>query len=251
MLDVLDSLRTHGYATFPLSEPSALEAMQASFLDVCSKYSSAPIASLSEVHRAIEPARLNELRLDAIRQLNGDVDFRNSLLTQVSPQLEACFGPDIAAQKTIGLVISMPGDATSQIPLHSDTWTGHSPFELNLWVPFTRTVRTQSMFLLPLSRLRDRPIEGMKSGATIQDLMSRHESDFKYIEMEPGQALLFWHHLPHGNTVNREESTRWSLNMRFKNLFTPYGEKGLGDYFVPWKKGPFTETVLRYGGIWS
>lgn len=251
MSEVLTSLQNHGYAVFPLNDMSAYEAMRASFLDLCGKFAASPVASIDEIHRAMAPTRLNDLRLEAIQRLNAQSEFRDSLLAQASPHLESCFGPDIAAQKTIGLVISMPGDATSQIPLHSDTWTGHSPFELNLWAPFTRVAKTQSMFLLPLSRLRDRPLEGMKTGATIQDLMARHESDFQYIELEPGQALLFWHHLPHGNTVNREDSTRWSLNMRFKNLFTPYGEKGLGDYFVPWKKSPFTETILRYGGLWS
>ena len=41
--------------------------------------------------------------------------------------------------------------------------------------------------------------------------------------------------LLHGNVVNREEKTRWSLNCRFTGLFTPYTscEKSLGGFYLP------------------
>ena len=31
--------------------------------------------------------------------------------------------------------------------------------------------------------------------------------------------------------MNTEENTRWSINLRYKNLFSPYGMKGFMDFF--------------------
>jgi sporadic carbohydrate cluster 2OG-Fe(II) oxygenase len=46
-------------------------------------------------------------------------------------------------------------------------------------------------------------------------------------------VLLFTHTLMHGNRVNAESTARWSMNLRFKGLFTPYSDKALGDFFEP------------------
>ena len=45
--------------------------------------------------------------------------------------------------------------------------------------------------------------------------------------------MLFNQSLPHGNRVNMENETRWTLNCRFKGLFTPYKDKKIGEFFEP------------------
>ncbi len=37
----------------------------------------------------------------------------------------------------------------------------------------------------------------------------------------------------HGNRINREGGTRWTMNCRFKGLFAPYAGKRLGEFFEP------------------
>ena len=37
----------------------------------------------------------------------------------------------------------------------------------------------------------------------------------------------------HGNRMNRESETRWSMNCRFKSLLSPYAGKRLGEFFEP------------------
>ena len=44
--------------------------------------------------------------------------------------------------------------------------------------------------------------------------------------------MIFNQCLPHGNTHNREKETRWSLNCRFKSVFSPYADK-IGEFFEP------------------
>ena len=33
--------------------------------------------------------------------------------------------------------------------------------------------------------------------------------------------------------INKESETRWSMNVRFKGIFTPYGDKKIGEFFEP------------------
>ena len=51
--------------------------------------------------------------------------------------------------------------------------------------------------------------------------------------MPYGTALLFSQNLMHGNIVNGEAESRWSLNCRFKSLFSPYAGKRLAEFFEP------------------
>jgi sporadic carbohydrate cluster 2OG-Fe(II) oxygenase len=46
-------------------------------------------------------------------------------------------------------------------------------------------------------------------------------------------VLLFNQNLMHGNIVNAEAETRWTMNCRFKSLFSPYAGKRLGEFFEP------------------
>ena len=38
-------------------------------------------------------------------------------------------------QKRLNLSIQIPNDSSSLLPIHSDVWSGDSPYEINLWVP--------------------------------------------------------------------------------------------------------------------
>ena len=46
--------------------------------------------------------------------------------------------------------------------------------------------------------------------------------------------------------MNKEKETRWSMNCRFKNPFTPYSEKKIGEFFSPLKLKPLSELGLKY-----
>ena len=49
-----------------------------------------------------------------------------------------------------------------------------------------------------------------------------------------------YHYVP----INSENQTRWSLNFRYKNLFSPYSQKGYLDYFEPVNYSEVTNLVL-------
>ena len=60
------------------------------------------------------------------------------------------------------------------------------------------------------------------------------EDKVNWLEINYGNVLLFNNgSLPHGNRVNLELETRWSMNCRFKAIFSPYWDKKLGSFFEP------------------
>jgi sporadic carbohydrate cluster 2OG-Fe(II) oxygenase len=59
-------------------------------------------------------------------------------------------------------------------------------------------------------------------------------------------VLLFNQNLAHGNVVNEEATTRWTMNCRFKQLLTPYADKRLGDFFEPITLRPSTRLGADY-----
>ena len=67
-----------------------------------------------------------------------------------------------------------------------------------------------------------------------------------WIEIKAGEVLIFNQNLPHGNRVNVEAETRWSMNCRFKGVFTPYGDKKLGEFFEPITLKAATRIGMSY-----
>ena len=50
----------------------------------------------------------------------------------------------------------------------------------------------------------------------------------------------------HGNRINQEATTRWTFNIRFKGLFTPYSDKRLGEYFAPIIIRPVSRIAMDF-----
>ena len=68
----------------------------------------------------------------------------------------------------------------------------------------------------------------------------------EWLEIPYGNVLLFSQNLMHGNRINQEPETRWSMNCRFKSLFSPYAEKRLGEFFEPITIRPATRLGMTY-----
>ncbi|GLH73749.1 hypothetical protein GETHLI_22510 [Geothrix limicola] len=206
-----------------------------------------PGAYLDGIHTRLDRSRLNELRLGLIEGLRATDWFREAYFACGRPLLEALVGNELVMQRGLGLSIQLPGDESSLLPLHSDVWSEDSPFEVVLWIPLVDCFRTKSMFILPPeadARWRDRM--HAFAGGSAEAFTEAVADDLHYLEAPYGTVLCFTHTLMHGNRVNREPTTRWSLNVRFKGLFTPYSDKQLGDFFDPITLRPATRIGMGY-----
>ena len=137
-------------------------------------------------------------------------------------------------QRRVNLSIQLPGDDSSLLPIHSDVWSGDSPYEVVLWVPLVDCFGSKSMFFLPPGKggADGDKLDGLHHGS-VETLYRSIEADVLWLDVPYGSVALFTQNCLHGNRVNREGTTRWSMNCRFKSVFSPYADKRLGEFFEP------------------
>jgi sporadic carbohydrate cluster 2OG-Fe(II) oxygenase len=239
-----------GYTIAPAQDLAALERIRSFVVDQTTAFldDDAPHdvqLYLDSIAERIAPNRLNELRLTIIDAIGRAAWFRRDYFSCARRLLENLVGNELAMQRNVGFSIQLPGDESSLLPPHSDVWSEDSPFEVVLWIPLVNCLRTKSMFLLPPeadARWRNR----MHDFADAKELFEAIEQDLIWLNIPYGNVLVFTHTLMHGNRVNVESTTRWSFNVRFKGLFTPYADKQLGEFFLPITLRPVTEIGIKY-----
>ena len=191
---------------------------------------------------------LNFLR----QQLNKEINKKNFAIKQgfnaLKNHLTSLLGPDIVAQNRVNLVIQKPGDI-NQVTLHRDA-PPNSPYEIVVWVPLTKVFKTKNMYILEKKETINLKNNLRNQKKSKNNLLS---SIFKKIEkkatknkMNFGEALFFSTSLFHLVPVNKESETRWSLNFRFKSLFSPYGQKKYPEFFDVIQESSISKLALEF-----
>lgn len=228
-----------GHVIRPVEDKGALDRIRLAAMGHAARHLGiAPVGDagdfLNRIHEQVPVAKLNDLRLAVFNGLNAEPWFRRAYFTLARTAIEALVGNELAMQRRINLSIQMPDDDSSLLPVHADVWSGDSPFEIVAWLPLVDCRRTKSMFLLPpAANARHAAKFGTYSRGTAEDLFRAIEPELSWLDIKYGEVLLFTQNLMHGNRVNREGETRWSMNCRFKSLFSPYSDKRLGEFFEP------------------
>ncbi len=203
--------------------------------------------NLNNIHKFISIKELNSFRLQIINDLSNNKNLRLNYFNIARKHLYAIAGNELMMQRNINLSIQFPHDKGSLLPVHSDVWSGDSPYEINLWLPLVDCYRTKSMYLLPQKKYNkfEKRIHYEKNKSSSQ-IYNRISKDIKWMNIKYGSFLLFNQSLPHGNVVNKEKETRWSLNCRFKSIFSPYLDKKIGEFFLPITTRAATEIGINY-----
>ncbi len=188
----------------------------------------------NEIHNYVRLKNLNNFRLGIINDINKSKTFKKHYYNVASEYLNILVGNELSMQKSINLSIQMPNDKSSLLDLHADTWSGDSPYEVVVWLPLVDCFKTKSMYILPSNKYK-LFLKKFKNSYTKNnfDLFKSIKKDLIWLNIKFGEVLLFNQCLPHGNIVNKEDETRWSMNCRFKSVFTPYGDKKIGEFFQP------------------
>ncbi len=234
-----DEYLTQGYIIRPVADLDALAWMRSQFIRLLADVlevdaDGRPEDILNQIHQKVPVAELNNFRLKIIRGFNAIEQFREMYFRVARPYLESLVGNELAMQLRVNLSIQFPGDDSSLLPVHADTWSGDSPFEVVVWLPLVDCYRSKAMYILPpvaAAELSQQFVE--RAGNNSEDLYQSIRDEVKWLDVRYGEVLIFDQALPHGNRVNEEPETRWSMNCRFKGVFTPYGDKKIGEFFEP------------------
>ena len=190
--------------------------------------------NLNKIHETLQIKELNNFRLNIISKINKDKLFRYHYFNLAKETLYLLAGNELMMQKNINLSIQFPNDNSSLLPIHSDVWSGDSAYELNLWIPLVDCYKTKSMLILKkkylpyfYNKMKNKKIKNSK------DIFNIIKNKIEWIDIKYGEFLIFDQTVPHGNVINKEITTRFSLNCRFKSLFSPYADKRIGEFFEP------------------
>lgn len=242
---------SQGFIKQSVEDPSALNNISQCVFELACEHLNvntqvSPIDFFNNVAEHVSPERLNGLRMHIIQGLLQSREFHNDLFKCGQSLIEEIIGNELAIQRNMGFNIQLPGDDSSLLAPHSDVWGSEcSPFECVFWLPLVDCFRTKSIFFLP-------PEKDRLWRSKIQDFSSMDEvfdaikNDVLWVDVNYGEFLLFTSTCLHGNRINEESETRWSFNVRFKGLFTPYSGKGFGEYFQPLTIKPITRIGMSF-----
>ena len=242
----------NGFVIRPVADQAVLDWIQSCFEEQSKKIlkvvSEKKTSSwLNFIHDHVPVNQLNNFRLKMIEFMNANSEFRKKYYQLARPYLESLVGNELAMQRRINLSIQMPDDDSSLLTVHADTWSGDSPYEVVVWLPLVDCYKTKAMYLLP--PLADKKLKEdfiQFSSSSSEELFRRIEKEVIWIEIKAGEVLIFNQNLPHGNRINHETETRWSMNCRFKGIFTPYGDKKIGEFFEPITLKAASRTGMTY-----
>jgi len=243
---------TDGYIRASAENRNALARIRDAVTAAACRLLDLPIPAASQpfldsIHARVTPSALNKFRLAVFEEINGADWLRPAYFSLARSLIETLVGNELAMQRRINLSIQLPDDDSSLLPIHSDTWSGDSPFEVVLWVPLVDCYRTKTMFFAPpaaTARLHEK-MAGFETHG-VEALYRAVEPDLEWLDVPYGEILLFNQNCAHGNRVNVEPETRWTLNCRFKGVFTPYADKRLGEFFEPITLRPASRIGLDY-----
>jgi sporadic carbohydrate cluster 2OG-Fe(II) oxygenase len=249
---VCSSFLDNGYLIFDLSQKSIIEKIREQIFDCSKEYLNLDNSVSSEdffnkTHEFVSVPKLNAFRLFLINKMESFPELRKELYFSGKEEIDTIVGNELCMQKSVNLSIQLPGDTSSLLPLHTDVWSGNSPYEVVYWVPLVDCSNTKSMYLVPL--IKSNGITENFSDYTdlnVEEFYQKIKNDTVNLEVAFGSGVIFSHSLLHGNRVNEESLTRWSLNIRFKSALTPYGSKEIGETFSPLNIRPSTRLGYEY-----
>ncbi len=150
--DLTQEYLQQGYIIRPVADLEALDWLRCKFVDLISEILNVEReAELDEVfnfiHKRVSVASLNGFRLKIIRRFNSIDSIREMYFKVARPYLETLVSNELAMQLRINLSIQFPNDESSLLPVHADTWSGDSPFEVVVWLPLVDCYSTKAMYI--------------------------------------------------------------------------------------------------------
>tara|TARA_Y100000816_G_C26064080_1_gene559080 strand:- start:439 stop:1188 length:750 start_codon:yes stop_codon:yes gene_type:complete len=198
---------------------------------------------LDEIHnKNFENSSFNEFRLKVFSEVNKINKIHHKIFDIYSDIITNLIGPDISVQKNINFSIQRPFDE-ERAPFHRDS-PPNSPFEIVVWLPLVDCQKDMSMYLFNINDKQN--INNYLKNDKNQNHDQFAKKKGKCCECKFGEFIIFiagaYHYIP----INTQKRSRWSINVRYKNTFSPYGLKGYLDFFEPLKYSHISNLAINH-----
>jgi len=203
-------------------------------------------------HKFVSAKDINKLRFEIYNKINSKKEFSEIYYEIFKDYLDDLVGNELSMQKKINLSIQMPKDKDSLLDIHSDIYAGESPFQVVAWTPLVDVYDTKSMFgakKIYNKMLNKDMLNNSKN--TTKEIYNKNKNKFRHFKINFGNVLIFSPLILHGNTINQTKETRFSLNVRFKSLLSPYdviqkSHRNIPNFYRPLNIKPLTKIGFNY-----
>ena len=151
---IIDEFLEKGYVIFPLKDLALLNEIKTSvytwgteILQGNNIYGQDHF--FDNTHDLISSEELNDFRVKMIAQIAKSRQIRSSIYSLAKPHIEWIAGNELAMQRNCNLMVHLANDNSAIFPLHSDVWSGNSPYEVVFWFPLVPCFDTKSIYILP------------------------------------------------------------------------------------------------------
>lgn len=239
-----------GFAIVNADEPEYLEKLREEIFSITKEVfqlpNEDPEKGFNNFHKNISALNLGELnksRIELIQRITAKCDVRELVFKAFEQRLLQLLGPDILAQKNCNLVLQPPGDPNPS-ELHRDA-PANSPYELVVWVPLVDCFGTKAMYIVDVKK-SEQALDFLDANPADWGGFESYTRSLAVTPNVPfGKALIFHTGCLHGSEINAEKETRVSLNIRYKNIFSPSGLKNQLQFFSPLR----VSDVARLGSL--
>ena len=187
-----------GFLIRDIEDLESLNKLRSIFLKLCSlnlkNKNSSNIKEdlLNQTHKKIKSNDLNKFRLKIINEINKKKETRELYYKVSKPILDVILGNELSMQSRVNLSIQLPNDKSSLLPVHSDVWSGDSPFETVVWLPLVDCYKTKSMYILPPQKYEKiKKIFLEKKFNSSESIYKKIKKDLIWINIKFGQVLVF------------------------------------------------------------
>lgn len=225
-------------------------------IHVCQEYLSEKFErdiDLSMYHLLCDSDELHKEIHYELTQIIRASYLHKQLVSDNLPLFQAMVGQDIDLQVEPYLRISRPGIYNDNIGLHRDTFYGNTAYEISCIVPLVNFEKgcavnvlkgSQSLGELSFEQVDHPTITKGSKQNTIGFLYSTKK--IKGLNMESlygpllqiGDFFMFSLCMVHGQEVNSSQISRWSIDFRFKNSFSPMNVNLKENYYQSFSKSP-------------
>lgn len=248
-----------GYCQGKLLNSSAITNIQS----MCSAFLKERLGKhvpLSDYHLHVSEDQHRELHYDLTSFLR-EAKVHHQIVSENLSIYEILLGSDLDVQTEFYLRISRPGMTSDNIGMHRDTSYGNSAYEVSCIYPLVDFVEGAAVGIIPQSHKDgDLEVEAIAHETIIKG-SKQNQLGFLYSTkkiknldhnkivtplVNVGEFLLFSLGIIHGQVVNTSNITRWSIDFRLKNHFTPINSNLKSGYYQSFSNSPVSRVAREY-----
>lgn len=192
-------------------------------------------------------------------------NFHHRIIKSNLNSFRFLLGPDLDLQKDPYLRMARPGKLRDNIGYHRDTFYGTAANELSVLVPFVDLSSENCLSIYPGSHvISDEAFEvvsedseSVKKGSDLnkigflysaKKIKNDIDSFMEPVPLKVGEILIFMLSVIHGCVVNNSHVTRWSSDMRVRNIFYPENENLKEGYYEKLNRSAILRCDQLYSG---